>query len=211
MEFVTEDIIKLMLAVLIGGIIGAEREYRDKSAGFRTLIFICVGSTLFTMISIKVARNSDPARIAAQVVSGVGFLGAGAILRNGGQVVGLTTAAMIWLVAALGMGVGSGNYVLASVGAGVAMVVLWAFPVFEHWIDNTRHTDSYQVICAYRPGRYEELLTLVQQARLKVISSKRGKVDENMIITWVLRGSPNGHADLSAHLLDDPNVKEFRH
>ncbi len=211
MEFVAEDIIKLVLAIVIGGVIGAEREYRDKSAGFRTLIFICVGSTLFTMFSLKIAGNGDPARIAAQIVSGVGFLGAGAILRDGGRIVGLTTAAMIWLAAALGMGVGSGNYLLVGVSAGVALVVLWLFPILEHWIDNVRHTDYYEVVCAHTPGRYEELLTLVQKARLQVITSKRSKVNENMIVTWVLRGSPSGHAVLSAHLLDDPNIKEFHH
>ncbi len=211
MEFVAEDIIKLVLAIVIGGVIGAEREYRDKSAGFRTLIFICVGSTLFTMFSLKIAGNGDPARIAAQIVSGVGFLGAGAILRDGGRIVGLTTAAMIWLAAALGMGVGSGNYLLVGVSAGVALVVLWLFPILEHWIDNVRHTDYYEVVCAHTPGRYEELLTIVQKARLQVITSKRSKVNENMIVTWVLRGSPSGHAVLSAHLLDDPNIKEFHH
>jgi putative Mg2+ transporter-C (MgtC) family protein len=164
MELVADDIVKLGLAILIGGVIGAEREYRDKSAGFRTLIFICVGSTLFTMFSLKFAPNSDPARIADQIVSGVGFLGAGAILRDHGRVVGLTTAAMIWLAAALGMGVGSGNYLLASVGAGVSLVVLWAFPRVEHWIDNARHTDSYEVVCAHRPGRYDELLALARRS-----------------------------------------------
>lgn len=211
MELVAEDILKLVLAIVIGGVIGAEREYRDKAAGFRTLIFICVGSTLFTMISIKIANNSDPARIAAQIVSGVGFLGAGAILRDGGRIVGLTTAAMIWLAAALGMGIGIGNYLLAGVGAAISLVVLWAFPIFEHWIDNARHTDSYEVVCTHTPGRYEELLSLVHQARLQVISGKRSRVHENLIITWVLRGSPRGHTELSAHLLEDPNVKEFRH
>ncbi len=211
MELVTEDIIKLVLAVVIGGVIGAEREYRDKSAGFRTLIFICVGSTLFTMFSLKFATNSDPARIAAQIVTGVGFLGAGAILRDHTRVVGLTTAAMIWLVAALGMGIGSGHYLLTGVATGVTLVVLWVFLRFEHWIDNARHTDLYEVVCAHTPGRYEELLTLVKQARLQVITSKRSKVNENMIVTWVLRGTPGAHAVLSAHLLDDSSIKEFHH
>ena len=83
MELVAEDVGKLLLSILIGSLIGAEREYRDKSAGFRTLIFICVGATLFTMFSIKMANDSDPARIAAQIVSGVGFLGAGWIGNTG--------------------------------------------------------------------------------------------------------------------------------
>src|SRR5688572_24423648 len=136
MDLVAEDILKLVIAIGIGSVIGAEREYRDKSAGFRTLVFICVGSTLFTMLSLKIATDSDPARIAAQIVTGVGFLGAGTILRERGQIAGLTTAAMIWLTAALGMGVGSGNYLLSSVGTVIVLIVLWVFPFLEHRIDN---------------------------------------------------------------------------
>jgi putative Mg2+ transporter-C (MgtC) family protein len=211
MELALEDIAKLVLAIVIGGVIGAEREYRDKSAGFRTLIFICVGSTLFTMFSLKIAHNSDPARIAAQIVSGVGFLGAGAILRVGSRIVGLTTAAMIWLAAALGMGVGSGHYLLAGVGAGVALIVLWAFPIFEHWIDNIHHTEYYEVVCPNTPGRYEELLALIRETGLEISTGKRNKVEDNMHAAWLLRGSPKSHAALAARLFDDPDVKEFRH
>ena len=90
-----EDILKILLAVIAGGLIGIEREFRDKAAGFRTLIFICTGACLFTILSAKLAPN-DSVRIAANIVTGVGFLGAGVILRDGGKVIGLTTAAMIW-------------------------------------------------------------------------------------------------------------------
>ncbi|HQN43268.1 MAG TPA: MgtC/SapB family protein, partial [Anaerolineaceae bacterium] len=92
-----EDLLKIVLAVLVGGLIGIEREYRDKAAGFRTLIFICVGAALFTILSVRLAGDKDPTRIAASIVTGVGFLGAGVILRDGGRVIGLTTAAAIWL------------------------------------------------------------------------------------------------------------------
>src|SRR2546426_12382337 len=93
--------IKLLLAALLGGIIGVEREIRDKPAGLRTNILICVGSTLFMSISTKVALllGGDPTRISAQIISGIGFLGAGAVLHSHGFVSGLTTAATIWVVA----------------------------------------------------------------------------------------------------------------
>jgi putative Mg2+ transporter-C (MgtC) family protein len=80
-EILLKDVIKLLVAILIGGLIGAEREFRDKAAGFRTIIFICVGAALFTMYSIKIGGGEDPVRIAANVVSGVGFLGAGYYVR----------------------------------------------------------------------------------------------------------------------------------
>lgn len=211
MELVAEDVGKLVLAIVIGGVIGAEREYRDKSAGFRTLVFICVGAALFTMFSIKIDPADDPARIAAQIVSGVGFLGAGAILRDHRRVVGLTTAAMIWLTAALGMGVGSGNYLLSSAGAGMILVVLWVFPYIEQWIDSLSGTEHCEVVCAQTPGRYEEILAQAQAAKLKVLNSKCNKSNKNLIITMVLQGSPKHQAALSAQLLNDPNILEFRH
>lgn len=211
MELVGEDVFKIVLAILVGGVIGAEREYQDKSAGFRTLIFICVGATLFTMFSAKIANNSDPARIAAQIVSGVGFLGAGAILRDHGRVVGLTTAAMIWLVAALGMGIGSGHYLLSSIGAGIILVVLLIFPRVEQWIDSMSGTERYEIVSTHTPGRYEELLSLAHEKGLEIISSKCGKTHEHLVVTLVLRGSPSKQASLSTHLLNDPHIKEFRH
>ena len=92
---ITNEMLKLGLAVLIGGVIGAEREFRDKAAGFRTIIFITIGATLFTIFSSILAGDKDPTRIAANIVTGIGFLGAGAIIREGGRVAGLTTAATI--------------------------------------------------------------------------------------------------------------------
>jgi putative Mg2+ transporter-C (MgtC) family protein len=116
MPFQPEDLLKIILAVAAGGLIGMEREFRDKAAGFRTLIFICIGAALFTILSSALAPSSDPNRIAAGMISGVGFLGAGVILREGGRVTGLTTAATIWLTAAIGMALGGGKYMLAGRG-----------------------------------------------------------------------------------------------
>src|SRR4051812_40951933 len=106
MDHISEDIVKLLLAIVLGSIIGAEREYRTKSAGFRTIILVCVGSALFTIFSIRIGVG-NPDRIAANIITGIGFLGAGAIFRNKDHVTGITTATTIWMVAAIGMGVGS--------------------------------------------------------------------------------------------------------
>jgi len=112
MGLYSEEILKLAIAVVVGGLIGTEREIQDKAAGFRTLILICVGVTLFTIFSLHIDPANSPSRIAANIVTGIGFLGAGAIMREGGCIAGLTTAALIWLVAALGMGIGAGEYML---------------------------------------------------------------------------------------------------
>jgi putative Mg2+ transporter-C (MgtC) family protein len=124
---------KLLLATLLGGAIGIEREFAGKPAGLRTNILICVGAALFTQLSIDIAQVGfspdghpfgDTTRIAAQIVSGIGFLGAGAILHGQGSVVGLTTAATIWVVAAIGAAVGAGAYVDACGATALIMLVL---------------------------------------------------------------------------------------
>src|SRR6201985_1950176 len=107
MPATSDIIIKLVLAIVIGGAIGAEREYRSKSAGFRTLTLICLGATLFTMLS-QLISGHEPERIASNVVVGIGFVGAGVIFKGDlhSKVSGITTAAMIWVTAALGMAIG---------------------------------------------------------------------------------------------------------
>jgi putative Mg2+ transporter-C (MgtC) family protein len=119
---------QITLAAVLGGIIGIEREWRGRPAGFRTNILIALGSCLFTILSIEgfpVKGNAqDTARIAAQVVSGVGFLGAGALLQTRNKTKGMTTAATIWLVAAIGMAVGTGAYFLAVFTTVLTAVVL---------------------------------------------------------------------------------------
>src|SRR5512133_3601325 len=132
-----ENLLKLLLALLVGGLIGMEREFRDKAAGFRTMICICLGATLFTILSSLLGQPDDVTRIASEIVTGVGFLGAGAILRGpAGSVTGLTTAATIWLVAALGMAIGGGAYLLALATTAAVLLVLWVFPLLEARIDN---------------------------------------------------------------------------
>jgi putative Mg2+ transporter-C (MgtC) family protein len=120
-----ELITRLLIAALLGGMIGAERELRRKSAGFRTNILIAMGSALFTIVSITLAPSaSDPTRIAAQIVTGIGFLGAGAIMRTANRVQGLTTAATVWVNAALGVAAGGGEYRAALLGGAITLAVL---------------------------------------------------------------------------------------
>lgn len=132
-----EILLKLGIALAIGTIIGAEREYKNKSAGLRTLILICLGSTLFTIISYTLGAESETGRIASNIVTGIGFLGAGAIMREGLTVTGLTTASSIWVTAALGMSVGAGQYALALSGTVIVLAVLTLFgfiqPVLERY------------------------------------------------------------------------------
>jgi putative Mg2+ transporter-C (MgtC) family protein len=120
-----EMALRLLLAAFLGGIIGLQRELSGKEAGLRTNILICLGSALFTILSIYGFPNSDPARVAAGVATGIGFIGAGVILhRNGGVVTGLTTAATIWAVASIGMAAGAGLYIVSAVATALVLVIL---------------------------------------------------------------------------------------
>jgi len=132
-----EIVIRLVLATLLGGFIGLERQFHRRSAGWRTHILVCLGSCLIMLTSLyifdiyKSQVSLDPARIAAGVVTGIGFLGAGAIIRDREGVKGLTTAASVWLVAGIGLAVGCGFYTAGLVSTVIAVIVLFFFAYIE--------------------------------------------------------------------------------
>ena len=128
--------VRLALATLLGAAIGLERSYRRKPAGLRTNLLITLGSAVFSILSLELGGAAgSPDRVAAQVVSGVGFLGAGAILRSGANVQGLTTAATIWVNAAIGMAAGVGRYAIAIGSASITLVVLALLPLVEKHVE----------------------------------------------------------------------------
>jgi putative Mg2+ transporter-C (MgtC) family protein len=127
---------RLLLAAALGAALGLEREYRRKPAGLRTNILIALGSALFTILSIAIgSHGSTPDRISAQVVTGIGFLGGGAILRSGTTVHGMTTAATIWVNAAVGMAAGAGEFAMASLTALLTLVVLAVLAPLENYFE----------------------------------------------------------------------------
>src|SRR2546428_9660469 len=130
---------RLLLAAGLGARIGLEREYMRKPAGLRTNILIALGSALFTIVSMAVGGGGGtPDRIAAQVVTGIGFLGGGAILRSGTTVHGMTTAATIWVNAAIGMAAGAGEYALAAGSTIITLIVLAVLPPIERYFSRRR-------------------------------------------------------------------------
>ncbi len=163
--------------MLLGGIIGFEREIAGKPAGLRTNILICLGATLLMDMSIRIGltpqgtRIGDPARIAAQVVSGVGFLGAGTIMQSRGVVTGLTSAATIWVVAAIGMTIGAGYY-LEGLGAGLIVTfVLAGLGGLEHWVRRARRVVSATIRA--RKGTPESEIAAMLSAHGILIEDRR--------------------------------------
>ena len=161
--FMIESGLRLLLAIALGGAIGLQREMHDKPAGFRTHMLVCLGSALVMIISTSFFDRGDPGRIAAQVVSGVGFLGAGTIIRRGNITVGLTTAASLWAVAGVGLAVGHPDYrfgILATMAAVLVLATLTIFSRFEWRFVRRPRLQVLRIAAAETP----ELVTLVTRA-----------------------------------------------
>ncbi len=124
MLFEIELVVRLILAFILGGIVGFEREVKFKPAGLRTHVLVGLGSSLITMLSLYAFPGSDPSRVAASIIVGIGFLGAGTIIKTKEKVIGLTTAATLWITASIGVAVGSGFYLLAVVTAILEFLIL---------------------------------------------------------------------------------------
>jgi putative Mg2+ transporter-C (MgtC) family protein len=211
MDIYPEDILRLLLALAAGGVVGLEREFRDKSAGFRTLIFIAMGSASLTILSSRLALDNDPTRIAANIVTGIGFLGAGAILRDGLRITGLTTAATIWLTAALGMAIGGGQYALGGFLMIFTVIVLWIFPFVEIGIDKIREEHTYEVTCPVDLNKIAAIEEKLRLLGLRVHSGQHIKQGENMRCSWVVSGSPKKHGQFLKFLFADKEVIEFKY
>lgn len=139
-----EEAAQVSVAFIIGAVIGLEREFRSKPAGFRTMILICVGSCLYTILS-KEANAASTDRIASNIVTGIGFIGAGVIFKEGITVNGLTTAALIWITAALGMAIGYHNYPLAIVVSIMVVIVLFILEPVQRFINRLHRVKDYKI------------------------------------------------------------------
>jgi putative Mg2+ transporter-C (MgtC) family protein len=179
--------IRLVLAAILGGIIGLERQMRDKPAGLRTNILICVGSTLFMSLSTQVAKllGGDPTRIAAQIISGIGFLGAGAVLHSHGFVLGLTTAATIWVVAGVGMALGSGMYLVAVFATAMSLVTLYFLSFAEDRIQG-RRSYSYALVVSDLNQALASINRVLQESSVSAASFNFKKRAENYRVWFTL-------------------------
>ena len=210
----TESILRLLLAAALGGLIGIEREYRDKSAGFRTLILISVGSALFSIVSIQLAFTFgeqfgvDPGRVISYVVSGIGFLGGGVIIKNGIDIKGLTTAASIWLTAAVGMSAGTGQYELALIATAIVMAALVVLPAIEHRID-ALHEYHHYIITASKLATLDEILLLFERNNIQIFHYEKSKSQKDYKITIDADAKPQQLRDLDEKLLNRKDVISF--
>jgi putative Mg2+ transporter-C (MgtC) family protein len=200
-----DELIKLALAILCGGILGIERQYKNKTAGFRTIILICLGSALFTMIAQQAGLGVN-----INVITGIGFIGAGVIFKDSIAVSGLTTAAVIWVSAAIGMAVGAGDYLLAIITAVITVTALTLFHILENYIDKLHHDRLFYFV--FTDTDYKKLLSLEDKIKHHHLKSKVLRIsmhNDNLEAAIMVTGHKKQLRKLDEELLQMPHIKSF--
>jgi putative Mg2+ transporter-C (MgtC) family protein len=217
-----ESLLRLSLAAVLGGMIGVERELREREAGLRTHLLVALGSALFTIVgaygfhafldSGQSVVRADPTRIAAQIVTGIGFLGAGAIIRQGLSVRGLTTAATLWVVAAVGLAAGAGYYSAAVITTAVVLIALWPLRIAAYRILRRFRADDGRLLVELPAGTPPgELIDEIERAGARIAAIEVSQEGDRRRLQLDL-ALPRGVAAprLVARIADVPNVVDVR-
>jgi len=205
---VQNELLLILISVILGLMIGAEREYRNKSAGLRTFILVCFGSCLFTMLSVRIGVG-NPDRLAANIITGIGFLGAGVIFKGDNKIDGITTATTIWATASIGMAVGSGYVYLSLVGTALVLLILSALIYLQEFIDNRHKIREYRIAVSGREDiQYCE--KVFKDHHLKYLLIKLQYTKDNLAITWKLTGDNKDHDKIIQSLINDPKIIAYQ-
>lgn len=204
-------ILKILLAAMLGGIIGLERELSHKEAGLRTNILIAIGSTLITVMSFKIAamtKTADPARLTAQIVSGIGFLGAGAIIQARFAVHGLTTAATIWTVAAIGIAVGSGFYLVAFLVAIFVVIVLTVFKLLLAYLEKQKQNFVYLITTEEKAALLVDIRQVLTELNIHYSSARLNHRENAYEFEIIFNTSENKNRDFLEKIMLLQGVRE---
>ena len=203
----TEMLIKIFLSLVLGGALGMERQYHDKPAGFATNCLICLGAMLFTILSLVMgAAGGDPGRIAAQIVTGVGFIGAGSILRDGNKISGLTTAANVWIVAAIGMAVGYGEYIWAAACTAAILLIQLCLRRTLLWVEQMRHYDTLYITCEPHWSVVEKITAQIEKQNIRILKSEVTKQENIFHVSIVASFTAQEFQTVTKELLEMPDV-----
>ncbi|MBL7931949.1 MAG: MgtC/SapB family protein [Bacteroidia bacterium] len=208
--FLYENSIKLLVSLVLGAVLGAEREYKGRNIGFRTIILITLGSTLFTILSVIIGGGTDPSRVASNIVTGIGFLGAGAIFREGATVRGVTTASIIWVSAAIGMACGLSQYEFAIMVTVTVMIILLGFAGVQKFIDRYNKEIIYNIVIENNPAIRTELEEKIRSHKLKSVWLNFSKIDSDLHIVYEVNGSETNHEAFIQYLCSSEIIKSFR-
>lgn len=211
MEYFNEDIQKILLAALLGAVIGLEREWSGKSAGFRTMILVSMGAALFTIVSYKMTGIGTADRIASNVVTGIGFLGAGLIFRNDTGSHGLTTATAVWAAAAIGMCAGVGYYWLAIFCTGLVWAVLVVFFRMQLHLNKMMDTRQYKILYRSTEQHALDYKDFFNVKTFRVLENKQLKTNGTIMYLWTIRANQAAHDKAVAALLKDECVIDLEY
>lgn len=204
-----EEAAQVGVAFIMGAIIGIEREFRSKPAGFRTMILICVGSCLYTIIS-KESNTTSPDRIASNIVTGIGFIGAGVIFKEGINVNGLTTAALIWITAALGMAIGYHNYPLAIVVCSMVVVTLFVLEPIQRFINKFHRVKDYRIKTNHVDNVFKlELEKFFNDNKVNFFLVKLIKEDNDAVFIYRISSPDRNYDAVNNYLLHNKFVRNF--
>jgi putative Mg2+ transporter-C (MgtC) family protein len=208
---VSKHLVALVLAAVLGGIIGIERELKRRPAGLRTNMFICFGSALFTILSSELAGGgSDMTRIASQIIPGIGFIGAGSILRSKGGVSGLTTAATIFVVAAVGMACGGGLYLLAGFSTVIIVLALIVLGRLSTQFNLKPLLVNYSIVTAKPADQIvEEINTVLAQSGKEMDSMRLIKLEGKKRLIFAVEGTHAEQEKIKEHLRQNPELRNF--
>jgi putative Mg2+ transporter-C (MgtC) family protein len=201
-------LLQLVLATILGGMIGIEREIKGKPAGLRTNVLICIGAATFTHLSVSLGHG-DPGRIAAQVLTGVGFIGAGTIMHTRGAVTGLTSAATIWVVSAIGMALGMGLYYEAVGTTALVMAVLLGLSRAEVALGRFSGSSRFTIHAKPEPSPVEELRTLVVRSGLDVMRCDVRRENVDLVVEMEVRGPRRRHEEALNAIVHHPGVRSI--
>jgi putative Mg2+ transporter-C (MgtC) family protein len=205
-----EEAAQVSAAFVIGAIIGLEREFRSKPAGFRTMILICVGSCLYTILSKEMGGDGSTDRIASNIVTGIGFIGAGVIFKEGITVNGLTTAALIWVTAALGMAIGYHNYPLAIVVSAMVVIALFVLEPVQKFINRFHKVKDYKIRTVGLGNNFKADLEDFFRSHNLTFRCMKFVKDNNDAVYLYRISSPDKNYDLvNQFLLSHGEVKSF--
>lgn len=210
MELDGETAFQLGLSFIIGTAIGLEREYRSKAAGLRTMIMICFGSTIFTEVSISMS-DTAPERIASNIITGIGFLGAGVIFKDGLSINGITTATTIWIAAALGMAVGAGEYFISLIGSVVVLIVLSVLENFQKVIVRVHQARSYRISFKESKHFIQSLEAELKKLRLTFHKARDGKSETEYFVIYEVSGSEKKLEALNSFLKESQQVTAYEY
>jgi putative Mg2+ transporter-C (MgtC) family protein len=207
-DIIEEDITRLIISLIAGSVIGAEREYNNKNAGFRTVILVTVGATLFTLLSGLLTGGKD-FHVAGNVVVGIGFLGAGTIFKEGSSVKGITTAATIWVSAAIGMAIGIGEFAIAFMSLFIVMLVLLGFIWLQSFIDRFNREKVYKITVPCLKLTLDEINEFLKECGLTGFCVNRHKIKDDITLTIIVKGPEKKHEKLISMLQNNEHVLEF--